>query len=347
MGIAATRLQNFRVNTEGMYKNEFRASQYGAFDFFETQTGIAGGIASPELIDKAIGSIGTPLEYPTYVNEGLIAITNTRTLTLPDNDNSTAIVGVNFATYSFGFSLTPMQYHNNEFSLQADYDVKMKRALLALATQVDTDAIAALATFKTQVLPERLGYTFTANTLHAAYDQRETLLGDLEVLQNANDFYGQTHIIAGSGIKSITNKLAQHGLYNDQNKQLEYNGLMFHYSNRMTNETTDFGTGYAVQDGNVALLKRFERDALYGTVMKTGHTWGIETLPILNIPCGTYSYEMPVDASGLAGSSTADMTRTGRQYFGFSVDMAFLTAYNSTPTTRANPCLKFVVTKPA
>ena len=344
MSIAATRLQNFRISTENMYKNEFRASNYGAFDFVESQTNIPGSIASPDLVNRAFSSIGTQLEYPTYVNEGLIAITNSRTLTLPDNENSTTLVNVNFATYSFGFSITPMQYHNNEMQMQADYDVKMKRALLELATRVDNDALAMLATFKSQVLADPLNYTFAGNTVKGTYAQRETILGDLDVLHNSNDFYGQTHIIGGNGVKSMVNKLAQHGQYNDQNKQLEYAGLVMHYSNRVANASTDFATGYAVQSGNVALLKRVEADALYGTVSKTGAEWGIETLPILNIPCGTYSYEETVDASSMT-SATAHLTRTNKQYFGFSVDLAFLSAYNSAPTTRANPCLKFAIAK--
>ena len=94
------------------------------------------------------------------------------------------------------------------------------------------------------------------------------------------------------------------------------------------------------------MLVRFERDCLLGTVSGDGHEWGIATLPLLNIPCGTYFYDSVGNYSGIAGAATADMVRTRKEHYGFAVDIAFLTPYNSVPSGEgalASPILAFNV----
>ena len=83
---------------------------------------------------------------------------------------------------------------------------------------------------------------------------------------------------------------------------------------------------------------------MLGTVSGDGHEWGIATLPLLNIPCGTYFYDSVGNYSAIAGAATADMTRTRKEHYGFAVDIAFLTAYNSVPSGEgalASPILAF------
>ena len=64
---------------------------------------------------------------------------------------------------------------------------------------------------------------------------------------------------------------------------------------------------------------------------------------MLNMPVGTYFYDSVGDYSAIAGAATADMTRTRKEHYGFAVDVAFLTAYNSSPSTLASPILAFNV----
>ena len=59
------------------------------------------------------------------------------------------------------------------------------------------------------------------------------------------------------------------------------------------------------------------------------------------MPVGTYFYDSVGDYNAIAGAATADMTRTRKEHYGFAVDVAFLTAYNSSPTTLASPILSF------
>ena len=51
------------------------------------------------------------------------------------------------------------------------------------------------------------------------------------------------------------------------------------------------------------------------------------TLPYIDLPVGSHYY-------------TADLTCAVKEYFGFSVDVAYMVAYNSKPDTVANPIIK-------
>ena len=51
------------------------------------------------------------------------------------------------------------------------------------------------------------------------------------------------------------------------------------------------------------------------------------------------------DQSAVAGAATADMTCDVKHFYGFSVDIAFVVAFNSDPSTIANPIMKIEVTK--
>ncbi|MFB9137953.1 hypothetical protein, partial [Vibrio olivae] len=46
------------------------------------------------------------------------------------------------------------------------------------------------------------------------------------------------------------------------------------------------------------------------------------------------------DQSAIMGAATADLTCAVKEYFGFSVDVAYMVAYNSEPDILANPIIK-------
>ena len=60
------------------------------------------------------------------------------------------------------------------------------------------------------------------------------------------------------------------------------------------------------------------------------------------IKADSYYYEGAVDASSV-DTSTAHLTRAYKQYFGFSIEYALLTNYNSSITTIANPIMKAAI----
>ena len=341
MSLVLTRIQNIRANSN-LDKFEYRPSRYGALNAFMVQSEDPTGILTEELKQKARTSIGNTLETPVIDYDAGITIGSTRTVTIADSENTSKMVQITFATYSWGFTIAPAMYMNNEIGIQKDFETKMMKYVYAFAKKLDEAALAALAANKTQVLKNKLLYDWSSNAINAKWTERENVFGDLEVMMGANDFYGQLHIIGDPGVESIMRKLQQHGLYNDVNKQNEFGTKVVHLTNNIAAEGK-YAQGYAVSAGSLAMLTRFERDCLLGTVSGDGHEWGIATLPLLNMPVGTYFYDSVGDYKDIAGAATADMTRTRKEHYGFAVDVAFLTAHNSLPATLASPILAFNV----
>lgn len=340
MSLVATRIQNIRANSN-LDKFELRPSRYGALNAFMVQSEDPTGILTPELKEKARTSIGNILETPVIDYDKDITIGNTRTLTIADSENTSKMIQITFATYSWGFTVTPAMYMNNEIAIQRDFETKMMKYIYKFAKTLDEAALAALAADKTQVINNGLLYDTTGNTVNAKWTERENVFGDLEVIMGANDFYGQLHIIGDAGVESIMKKLQQHGLYNDVNKQNEFGNKIVHLTNSLAKGEGKYAQGYAVEAGSLGMLSRFERDCLLGTVSGDGHEWGIATLPMLNMPVGTYFYDSVGDYSGIAGVATADMVRTRKEHYGFAVDIAFITSYNSDKAGSPSPILGF------
>lgn len=331
MSLVLTRIQNIRANSN-LDKFEYRPSRYGALNAFMVQSEDPTGILTEELKQKARTSIGNTLETPVIDYDADITIGSTRTLTIADSENTSKMVQITFATYAWGFTIAPAMYMNNEIGIQKDFETKMMKYIYAFAKKLDEAALAALAANKTQVLKNPLLYDWSANAINAKWTERENVFGDLEVMMGANDFYGQLHLVGDPGVESIMRKLQQHGLYNDVNKQNEFGTKIVHLTNNIAAAEGKYAQGYAVNAGSLGMLTRFERDCLLGTVSGDGHEWGIATLPLLNMPVGTYFYDSVGDYNTIAGAATADMTRTRKEHYGFAVDVAFLTAYNSKPS---------------
>lgn len=340
MSLVLTRIQNIRANSN-LDKFENRPSRYGALNAFMVQSEDPTGILTEELKQKARTSIGNTLETPVINYDADITIGNTRTVSIADSENTSKMVQITFATYSWGFTIAPAMYMNNEIGIQKDFETKMMKYIYKFAQKLDEVALTALATNKTKVLKNKLLYDFSTNAINAKWTERENVFGDLEVMMGANDYFGQLHIIGDPGVESIMRKLEQHGLYNDVNKQLEFGNKIVHLTNNLAAVSGKYAQGYAVNAGSLGMLTRFERDCLLGTVSGDGHEWGIATLPLLNMPVGTYFYDSVGDYNTIAGDATADMTRTRKEHYGFAVDVAFLTAYNSDSASLPSPILAF------
>lgn len=338
MSLAATVLQNIRVKNPDFDKNEHRLSVYGALDFFIEQSE-RDPLLTAEMKRQAMDSMGKTLQIPVINYDGDVTVSNVRSCTVSDAENTSALVGVTFATYAIGFTVVPAMYSNNEIDMATDVEKKLKKCARALGAALDSAAIAALEANKTQVLSDPLIYTFSSNVLSAPWEAREDILGDIEPMMNSNDFYGFVHVIGNTGVRSLLRKLAEHAQYNEVDKRLEWEGKYFHFTNRIANDTGKYGTFYAVESGNVDLLYRFDREAARGA-QSGSHTWERYNMPYIGIPVGLHFYESVGDQSAIAGDATADLTCAIKQYYGFSVDVAFVVAYNSAIGTRANPIVK-------
>lgn len=342
MSLIATRLQNWRVQNPQFDKNMARPCEYGALDFFVEQTNAGNSILSPELISKALASIGNTIQIPVINHDSNVQVSNFRTCVIADNENTSALYTIVFATYAVGFTMVPAAYMNNEISYEHDFNRKMDKVTRALANALDQGAVAALEANKTQVYKDLLQYSESGDGIDVPTQMATEILGDISPIMRANCYPEQIHIVGNAGVDSLVRKLAQHDIYNDVNKRNEYGDKVMHYTNNVVNEGGKNGTFFAVADGNVGVLTRVDREAIRGT-MANGHEWDIVRLPLIDLPVGSHFYTAVGDQSGIAGTATADLTCGVKEYYGFSVDVAFVVAYNNDPSTIANPIIKAAI----
>lgn len=189
------------------------------------------------------------------------------------------------------------------------------------------------------MLKDKLNYKFNASVIEVPTQMATEIMGDINPIMRANCYPGLVHVIGNAGIDSLIKKLAQHGIYNDVNKRMEYENKVFHYTNNVVNESNKNGTFFAVEDGNVGVLTRVDREALNRT-RANFHEWDVVRLPYIDLPVGSHYYTAVGDQSQTAGAASADMTCNVKEYFGFSADVAFVIAYNNSITTVANPIIK-------
>jgi hypothetical protein len=234
---------------------------------------------------------------------------------------------------------------NNEIDYQHDFQRKMEKICRALATSLDTAAIAALEAAKTQVFKDTLQYQVSSNVINVPTQMASEILGDLNPIMRANAYPETIHLIGNAGVDSLIRKLAQHGVYNDVNKRMEYDNKILHYTTQLANASEKIGTLYAVADGNVGILTRVDREALR-RASANFHEWDVVRLPFIDLPVGSHYYTAVGDQSGIAGDASADMVCNVKEYFGFSVDVAYIIAYNSDPETVANPIIKAQIAAP-
>ena len=322
-----------------------RPLEYGALDFFIEQTNAANSIINPNLRDRAFESIGNTVQVPVINYDGDVTVSNVRSCVIGDDENTSALYTVNWVTLAVGFTMVPQLYRNNEISYEHDFARKMEKVCRALATEMDKLAIAALEANKTQVFKDALYYTVTANSVQIPWNARMEFLADMNAIMRANAYPETLHVIGGAGFDSLVRKMAEHDIYNDVNKRLEYDNKIFHYTNNITNDNGIFATGYIVADGNVGVLTRVDREALSRT-RANFHEWDVVRLPFIDLPVGSHYYTAVGDQSGIAGDASADMVCNVKEYFGFSVDVAFLVAYNSDPSDVANPIIKVELASP-
>ena len=339
MSLVATRLQNWRVSNPEFDRNMTRPCEYGALDFFIEQTNSANSIISPNLRDKAFASIGNSVQIPVINYDGDVQVSNIRSCVIADDENTSALYTVVWATYAIGFTMVPAAYMNNEISYEHDFTRKMEKITRALADALDKGAVAALEAGKTQVYKDKLNYQVQGNVVEVPTQMATEILGDVNPMMRANCFPEYIHIIGNAGVDSLVRKLAQHGVYNDVNKRMEYDNKVLHYTNNVVNEAQKNGTFFAVADGNVGVLTRVDREALRRT-RANFHEWDVVRLPYIDLPVGSHYYTAVGDQSQIAGDATSDLTCAVKEYFGFSLDVAFLVAYNSNPATVASPIIK-------
>ena len=341
MSLILTRVLEYRAKLENYDKNMARPLEYGALDFFAQQTKLANGLVTSEFVNKVFASAGRDVKIPS-IDYNEMTVSNVRSCSGVTYESTSKLTQVTFVTYAVGFSMVKAQYLSNDIAYMKDFNRKLEACARNLAVEIDKGCIAALEANKTQVFKDALTYPTTGDAIQASYDMRDEVFGDLNTMMRANAYPGMMHVIGNGGIEKVVNKQSEHGPYNDVNKQFEFQNKVLHFTTNITNESGVLGTGYAVTDGNVAVVTRAETEAFMGTKI-ADHEWSVVNLPYLELPVCTHFHKEVGDQSATAGDATAHLTCNVKEYFDFSIQVGYITSYNTDLAVHANPIMKIEI----
>lgn len=341
MSIVNTLTQSLRTAyPSNLDKNEDRLSHYGAYELFKMDTASPDAIVSAEVISTAKASMGNTLTIPV-IDTDTVSITNVRTCTIPDYENTSNLVTVTFVTYQFGFTMIPSQYKQNDIGYQADYDNKLKKYLKQFATTLDTAAVAKLEADKTSVMNSAfvgVGQKYGAlvgDAIQVTDAQKGLFFNDATSIMAEDDFEGNYNVIGSQPLKSVVAQYANQGAGNGTNTMFQYGDYSFGYSNRVAAGAGNVASAYIMPQGTIATFNRNEPDAIDGSSINSENFWEEVQMPIVNLTMGAHYFKSCEDNSGVTPPGTAPLTASMKEHYIFSTDVAFITAYNSDPVTLA------------
>lgn len=342
MTLVATLMQPLRAKyvPKTLDKLERRGSRYGAWNFFQRQTALAGGIMTAEVKSIIKNSVGNTIQIPVFNSED-VTISNVRSCTVADSENTTALVNITFVTYAFGFTMVPARYKNNDIKYQEDFDFKLEKRLLKFASILDTASVAALNTNRNQYFPADITgyYPVVGNALQITQAQKEDFYNQLQSIHETMDFYEGMNIVSSTSLGAMNRQMSAQGANNDENLAFQFDPYKFHQTNRLTNGVGVQSTLFAIPDGYVATQNRNDLDSQMGSRTGNGKVWEEVQMPVVNMRMGSYYYDDCADKSAL-DSTTAHLTATRVEGFQWSTDVCFVSAYNSDPANRYGAIVK-------
>lgn len=344
MSIVNTLVQDFRADVPEFDKNEFRIMNAGMLSTFQSHTNSGTSWVTSDLKSKAMATTANNDVTIPVIDYKDVTIRTTRPLTIAADENTSQLYTVTWQTFAYGFKMYRAQHFNNDISYQRDFNAKMKAMLVKMTSAIEDAGVAVVEAAKTAVINQLVGgHTFTSDVVHeyAATYKDSQIIGDLLPMMQSNDFYNLSlDVVGNQGVNALLRRMEGFGAQNSENKQWQWNGCDFMFTNAIANASGKKATGYAINQGTLGLLSRVEPDSQMRTKLGTSHEWDTVTLPGLNIEFGSYFYEEAVSAAGL-GAHATHLTRTGAEVFDFAVDLAFLVPHNSDDSTIPQSIIKF------
>ena len=206
-------------------KNELRESRYGALRFYQEESS-ARPIFDQETINNIMKSYGNSVVVPV-LDAQTVTVSNTyaRTCAIVDSENTSDLVTLTFASYGWGFSMTPATHFNNDIAYQTDFDRKLKKYLVQYATELDNLCIASLEADKNQLATGLTDYyAIVAGALQVPQAEKDDFYNQIESLMSSIDFYETAHIIASTKHMPVIRRDMNQGGSNSINQSFQFSG---------------------------------------------------------------------------------------------------------------------------
>lgn len=332
MSLVATRLDEYRLayDRSNFDAFEHRMSNYGAFATFlaDTPNLIPG---YEELIAGRTGAVRT-VSIPVINRKESWNGGATRTCSALTAESTSAYSTPSWTTLKAGFSMYPAQYRNNYLSYQADFNKKMLGMQRYILETLDTACYTYLNTNKSAVNnADGNPYTVVSNAMAVAAADNELFLNELGQIMMQNDLPSEgINIVSSPRFSALVREYSAQGTSNAENRQFQFGGYSFAYSNRVSVATGDRDSVFAMPQGSLGLMTWVDPDAMMGHMSTDGKEWSEVFLPMLGFNVGLLFQSTCGDTSSTAGTGyNASLVES----YHFSFDYSVISAYNSATST--------------
>lgn len=339
MTLAATVLQavRHRQNVQQLDQWEHRVAQFGFLRTFQEDTP---NLLKASIIEAA-KMAATHLQQAVVTTKGAVTVNNVRSCTISSKESTSVLIDFVWATYSFDFTMLPMQYYNNEIDYAMDMAQKMEEGDEALALAFETACFNAANIAKTPA---------TAYSAQTPY----VVTGDFMAVSQANkfDFYNQLRLIfklhnfRNLGINIVGSTLAEADVMrygvngslkivgtpgtanspaSDSFEAWQLNGYNWHFSEQIPAVSGVQSRIFASAPGSYGIMNWNPKAFQVGAKTSNGTTF--EETPVMPLTGMSLGHQYKTDC--LTGDQLTE-------YHQFSTDVCFVTAYNSDPVDKAS-----------
>lgn len=335
-------------------KLERRASKYGALELFQKQSNDPSAFLSAEakaLIEDSLGN-AAEVNHPV-IDAQSVSITKGSTITcsLPSDNEGTSklIVTASPTKYSFGFTMVKDQFRHNHVGYIDALQAKITEFDLALAKQMDIDALAAISTAKNSYFPSEITayYSVVGDALQVPQADKDDFYNQVSAIMGEMDFDGDNDMLINRIHQPMVNRYMAQGAANATNQAFQFDGYTWFTDNtsRLTNGVGKESTGYILQSGSLSTVTRIPSAYKLGDVIGGAENPVKEKttfdMPISNVECALLYQKDCADKSGLGiGEARTDSFVEG---WSFEVDVYYLSVYNSDTASRFTPIVKFEI----
>ena len=344
MSIAATYLQDLRAQyPSNLDRDELRITQTGLVTMALEMTDSANSIVSGDLKEKARNSEGRVLSVPVMTKND-ITISNVRSCTIAADESNSAFVNIIWQTLVANIVMTPQQYKKNEVRYLEDLNKKIRETVEKFLVTIEEELDTSLDTNKTQVYNSTIvgdDFLLAGGAIQVPAANNDFFFNFLDPINYADDFYDtEINIVASHALMAPVNNYINQGSGNNENKNFQFAGKNFRFSNRITNAAKS--TFYFMPGGSLGLLTRVDGDSRDGSQATDGTVWFEDMLPGLPFSVGIRYKSKCSDESGLNAPATGleHLTATLKEEWQISFDFGIVTPYNSDPATKAGAIRK-------
>lgn len=338
MSLTATVLQAVRHkrNAQKLDQHENRYAEFGFLEAFKSDTQ---NLLSAQIIEAAKQS-DTHLQTAVMTKKGNVTISNVRSCTIQDKENTSVLYNFVWATYSSDFSMLPMQYYNNEISYAEDFAQKLIEMDEGFATQYEAACFNAANAAKTLTAAynAQTPYTVAGDVIPVTQAQKFDFYNKLRLILRLHNFRQQQINIVGStlaeadvmryntptSLKVVGVPGAAGSSVTDSNEGWQLMGYNWKFSQNIPAVAGTESRLFVSAPGSYAILNWNPKAFQVGAKTSDGTTFEESApLPLSGLVHGHQYKTVCIDGEAV------------KEFHQFSTDLCVVTAYNSDPATKA------------